>query len=277
MFIYGPRVQVLAQTKGGADMENLAKGKLAEGEKLLGTFFSMGNPSEMECLGYAGMDFAIIDTEHGPFDTESAMGLVRAAESVGLSPFIRIADVSHKEVQRAVDMGVHGLIAPCLRSLDDMKKLVSLAKFPPLGNRGYIRGRGCGYGYQPWASGSVSDYMAASNDRLLVLPQCETRECYEQIEQVLAIDGIDGIFIGPFDLSISLDMPGDFDNPKFRDSVSRVLEACKKAGKFSFIFSTTVEQAQEYLRQGFDGVAHGLDYVIFTEAYKSELAKIRRA
>lgn len=257
-------------------MENLAKMKLKNGGKLLGTFFSMGNPSAMECLGYTGMDFAIIDTEHGPFDTESAMGLVRAAESVGLSPFMRIADVSHKEIQRAVDMGVQGLIIPCLRSLEDMRKLVDLAKFPPVGNRGFIKGRGSGFGYQPWARVSVAEYMAACNDRLLLLPQCETLECYRQIEQVLAIDGIDGIFIGPFDLSISLGMPGDFDNPEFKAAVAAILKACKKAGKYSLFFTTSVQQARSYLEQGFDGVAHSIDFTVFTEAYKSAVDSIRR-
>ena len=257
-------------------MDNLSKAKLQEGKKLLGTFFSMGNPSALECLGYTGMDFVIIDTEHGPFDTESAMGLVRAAESVGLSPFMRIADVSHREIQRAVDMGIQGLIVPCLRSLDEMRKLVDLAKFPPVGNRGFIKGRGSGFGYQPWASGSVADYMAASNDRLLVLPQCETLECYRQIDQVLAIDGIDGIFIGPFDLSISLGMPGDFDNPAFKAAVNVILEACKKAGKYSMIFTTSVQQARSYLEQGFDGVAHSIDFTVFTEAYKSAIDNICR-
>lgn len=256
-------------------MEPLAKAKLQDGKKILGTFFSMGNPSAMECLGYTGMDFVIIDTEHGPFYTETAMSLVRAAESVGLSPFMRIADVSHKEIQRAVDMGVQGLIVPCLRSLGDMKKLVDLAKFAPIGNRGFIKGRGSGFGYQNWASGSVAEYMAASNDRLLVLPQCETLECYEDIEQVLAIEGIDGIFIGPFDLSISLGMPGDFENPEFKAAVARILEACKNAGKYSLIFSTAINQAREYLDQGFDGVAHSIDFTVFTEAYKTAMENIR--
>lgn len=256
-------------------MDNLAKVRLAEGGKLLGTFFSMGNPSAMECLGYTGMDFVIIDTEHGPFDTESAMGLVRAAESVGISPFMRIADVTHKEIQRAVDMGVQGLIVPCLRSLEEIKKLVELAKYPPVGNRGYIRGRGCGFGFQEWASGSVADYMAASNDRLLVLPQCETKECYEQIEKVLSINGIDGIFIGPFDLSISLGIPGDFENPDFKHAVARILDACKNAGKYSLIFSTTAGQARAYLDQGFDGVAHSIDFTVFTQAYQALVTDIR--
>lgn len=256
-------------------MGNLVKEKLEKGQKVIGTFFSMGNPSAMECLGYTGMDFAIIDTEHGPFDTESAMALVRAAEAVGLTPFMRIADVSHQEIQRAVDMGVQALIVPCLRSLDDMRKLVDLAKFAPIGNRGFIKGRGSGFGYRDWASGSVAEYMAASNDRLLVIPQCETAECLDSIEQVVAMDGIDGIFIGPFDLSISLGIPGDFDHPAFKAAVDRILSACKSAGKYCLIFSTSTAKAREYLAQGFDGVAHNTDFTIYTEAFKAIVKDIR--
>ena len=256
-------------------MGNLVKEKLQKGQKVIGTFFSMGNPSAMECLGYTGMDFAIIDTEHGPFDTESAMALVRSAESVGLTPFMRIADVSHKEIQRAVDMGVQALIVPCLRSLDDMRKLVDLAKFAPIGNRGFIKGRGSGFGYKDWASGSVAEFMAQSNERLLVLPQCETAECLENIETVVAMDGIDGIFIGPFDLSISLGLPGDFENPVFLAAVDRILAACKAAGKYCLIFSTSTEKAREYLAHGFDGVAHNTDFTVFTEAFRAVVSEIR--
>lgn len=256
-------------------MGNLVKEKLQNGQKVIGTFFSMGNPSAMECLGYTGMDYVIIDTEHGPFDTESAMALVRAAESVALTPFMRIAEVSHKEIQRAVDMGVQALIVPCLRSLEEMKALVDLSRFAPIGNRGFIKGRGSGFGYQPWASGSVAEYMRASNERLLVLPQCETVECLEEIEKVVAFDGIDGIFIGPFDLSISLGIPGDFDDPIFKAAVARILSACKAVGKYCLIFTTSTEKAREYLAQGFDGIAHSTDFTVYTEAYKAAVGSIR--
>lgn len=256
-------------------MGNQVKEKLQKGQKIIGTFFSMGNPSSMECLGYTGMDYAIIDTEHGPFDTESAMALVRAAESVGLTPFMRIADVSHKEIQRAVDMGVQALIVPCLRSMDDMRKLVDLAKFSPIGNRGFIKGRGSGFGYRSWASGSVAEYMAASNEQLLVLPQCETAECLDRIEEVAAMEGIDGIFIGPFDLSISMGLPGDFENPVFLAAVDRILAACKAVGKYCLIFTTSTEKAREYLEQGFDGVAHSTDFTVYTEAFKDLVQDIR--
>lgn len=181
----------------------------------VGTFFNMGDMSSMECLGYTGLDFVIIDTEHGPFDTETMMDLIRAAESVRLTPVVRIADVTHREIQRAADCGAQGLIVPCLREVDEYRKLVDLGKYPPLGNRGFIKGRGCGFGNQPWAAGSLEDYMASSDEKLMLIPQCETVESLQHIEEIAALPGIDAIFIGPFDLSISMGIPGRFQLPEF--------------------------------------------------------------
>lgn len=102
------------------------------GKGAVGTFVSMGNESVVECLGYTGLDFVIIDTEHGPFDTETMMQLIRAAERVGLVPVVRIANVDHKEIQRAADCGAQGLIVPCLRDIKDFQKTVALAKYAPI-------------------------------------------------------------------------------------------------------------------------------------------------
>ena len=135
----------------------------AAGKPAIGTFFSSGNAAMMECLGYTGLDFAVIDTEHGPFDTETMQDLIRAAEHAGLAPVVRIADVTHKEIQRAADCGAQGLIIPCLRSLDDFKKAVDLAKYAPAGNRGFIKGRGAGFGCADWTKGPCSVSMTAKS------------------------------------------------------------------------------------------------------------------
>lgn len=234
----------------------------------LGTFFTMGNESMMECLGYTGLNFVIIDGEHGPFSTEAELRLIRVAESVGLTPYVRIADVTHKEIQRAVDIGARALIVPYLRTMDEMRRLVELAKFPPLGSRGYMRGRGSGFGFQDWAAGSVEEFMSTSNDRLLLLPQCETAECLDIIEEAVTLKGIDGIFVGPFDLSISLGIPGEFKNERFMDALDRILTACRFAEKPAFIFASDLTVARQYLQKGFDGIAYATDAAIVTESFR---------
>lgn len=256
-------------------MKNLLREKYRAHEPVIGTFFNMGDLSCMECLGYTGLDFVIIDTEHGPFDTETMMDLIRTAESVNLAPIVRIADVTHKEIQRAADCGAAGLIVPCLRTVEEYRKLVDLAKYAPVGNRGFIKGRGCGFGYQDWASGSLEEYMANSNEKLMVIPQCETAESLANIEEIAALEGIDGIFVGPFDLSISMGMPGRFQEPEFKRALDRIARACKEVGKPVYIYANNPPESRGHLAAGFDGVANGLTAGVFAEAYRKMAAEIK--
>jgi len=255
------------------------KNKLRELHKAqkqaLGTFFNAGDMSCMECIGYSGLDFVIIDAEHGPYDTESIMNLIRASESVGLTPVVRIADVTHKEIQRVADCGAEGLIVPCLRTVEEYKKLVDLAKYAPIGNRGFIKGRGSGFGNMEWASGSIEEFMANSNEKLMVIPQCETAESLECIEEIAAIDGVDGIFIGPFDLSISMGIPAKFQLPEFKAAIKRIVDAFHKEGKPAYIFANNAAETRGYLADGIDGVATGLSSVMLAEAYKKLVAEIK--
>ena len=247
----------------------------AAGKPAIGTFFSSGNAAMMECLGYTGLDFAVIDTEHGPFDTETMQDLIRAAEHAELVPVVRIADVTHKEIQRAADCGAQGLIIPCLRSLDDFKKAVDLAKYAPAGNRGFIKGRGAGFGCADWTKGPLEEYFAKSNEKLMLIPQCETVEALEQIEEIAALPGVDGIFIGPFDLSTAMGIPGQFTNPEFLAAEQRVKKACEAAGKPCYILSMTEEEGSRLLNEGYAGVAHSLDFAMFTDAYTKTVKAIR--
>lgn len=256
-------------------MKNALREKFKKREPALGTFFNMGDMSCMECLGYTGLDFVIVDTEHGPFDTETMMDLIRAAESVRLTPVVRIADVSHKEIQRAADCGAEGLIVPCLRTVEEYKKLVALAKYPPLGNRGFIKGRGCGFGNQDWAAGTLSEFMENSNEKLLVLPQCETVESLAHIEEIASLPGIDGIFIGPFDLSISMGIPGEFGHQDFKAAVEKIAAAFRREGKPVYIYANNAAETRAYMAAGMDGIAVSLNSIIFTDAYKKLVAEIR--
>ena len=256
-------------------MLNKLRKAIAEKRNAIGTFIGLSTPAIVELLGYTGMDFIIVDTEHGPYDTMPASDLIRAADSRGMSPIVRIADVTHKEIQRAVDNGAEGIIIPCLRRKEDFVKAVDLCKYPPLGSRGFIKGRGCGFGNEDWASGSLEDYMRNSNEKVLLLPQCETREALDDIEEIVGIDGIDGIFIGPYDLSISMGIPGQFDAPVFRQAISRVLQACKEAGKLCMIYTSNAEEAKAYLQTGFDAVANSMDSVMFKKVYQEMTDAIR--
>lgn len=204
------------------------------------------------------------------------MQLIRAAERVGLVPVVRIANVDHKEIQRAADCGAQGLIVPCLRDIKDFQKTVALAKYAPIGQRGFIKGRGTGFGQLPWAAtDTLEEYYANSNERLMVIPQCETKEALEQIEEIAAMEGIDGIFIGPFDLSTSMGLPGRFTHPDFLAAKARILKACKKENKPCYLFTTKPKEAAACLKEGYAGVAHELDFDILIQAYRDIVSQIQ--
>jgi len=254
-------------------MNNQVKDKIINGKKVLGTFFELGGSNVVECLGLAGLDFLIIDAEHGPFDVESSMDFIRAAELRNITPFVRIRDVSRSSVLKMLDIGAKGLIVPCVDTVDQIKDLIAWAKYYPTGRRGFFMARSAGYGFEDFAK-NVDEYFRICNDKTLLIPQCETLGALENIEEIVNLDGVDGIFVGPYDLSIALGKPAKFDDEEIVNAISRILKACKDAGKFSFIYTGDNETAKRYLAQGFDGVAVTNDAVILINAYKEMIKNI---
>lgn len=254
-------------------MKNLLKDKILRGEKVIGTFFELGSNTAVECLGISGLDFLIIDTEHGPFETESTMNFIRAAELRDITPFVRIKEISRSSVLRNLDIGAKGLIVPCVDTIEQIENLVEWAKYHPIGRRGFFMSRPAGYGYDDFAR-NVDKYFETCNSETLLIPQCETKECLENIESIVNIKGVDGIFIGPYDLSIGIGKPAQFDDPEFIEAVARVLKACKDAGKFSFIYTGSNAAAKQYFNDGFDGVAVSMDVSILINAYKALIKEI---
>ncbi len=255
-------------------MRNTVKEKMSRGEKVIGTFSVLGSASVMECLGMSGLDYAIIDGEHGPFTEESVQDFIRAAKLRKLSPFVRIREISRAAVLRMLDLGADALVVPNVRSLDEVERLAEYGKFPPAGKRGFGLVRATGYGREPFAQ-DIGAYFALANRETLLIPQCETVECLEQIEAVAALAGVDGVFVGPFDLSIAMGMPARFDAPEFQQALGRILAACKSAGKFCLIFATDPAGAAKAFAAGFDGVAFGTDAQVLMQGFGRIVAELR--
>ena len=250
-------------------MRNTLKEKLSLGKRPLGTFVGTGSPAVVECLGCAGLDFVILDNEHSPIEAETTAALVRAAELRNITPLARIREISRPAILKLLDVGVQGLIIPDVRSADDIRRIVSYAKYSPVGQRGFCPSRKDGWGTDPQCG--VLDTMAHYNAETLVIPQCETAEALADIETIAAMDGVDGIFIGPFDLSISMGIPGDFENPMFRAALERILAACRAAGKPCLIFTGDGAGAAARFAQGYDGVAMGLDATLLIGGVQAQI------
>ncbi len=222
--------------------------KLAAGEGVVGTFSHLGGPAVAECLSLSGLDYVIIDTEHGPFPDESTGEMIRAIELHSAEAFVRVRDSSRAAVLHALDLGARGIIIPDVQSVEEARRLVEYAKYYPLGARGFAFSRSAKYGFLPELK-QIGDYFTATNQRTILMPQCETAGALEHIEEIAALDGIDGIFVGPYDLSVALGAPARFATPRFAEALDRVIAACRASGKLAFIYANT----RAYFAQGYQG------------------------
>lgn len=255
-------------------MKNLVKEKILNGQKAFGTFHEIGSSTAIEVIGYAGVDYIIIDGEHGPFEPERVQEFVRAAKSGNITPFVRVKDGERNSILRMLDIGAEGLIIPNINTVEDVKNIVNYGKYFPLGSRGVAPTSGSGYWYKEYAQNGLDNYFKISNEETLLLPQCETRGCLENIEEIVSIDGVDGIFVGPYDLSTALGKPGEFDDEEIINAIERIVNVCKNANKFSFIYSGNVADIKRRFAQGYDSVTYSMDATELAERYKSIIKEI---
>ena len=255
-------------------MTNTVLEKFHRGEPSLGTFTQMLSPIAAEILGYTGLDFVLIDMEHAPLSAQSAGELIAAARGSGITPLVRAREISRSAVLQPLDAGAMGLVVPCVETAEQVHQLVQWAKFAPTGNRGYCMTRDDGWGFAPGAAPTLETYMDESNRKTLLLPQCETAGCLARIEEITAMEGVDGIFLGPFDLSIALGHPGEFNAPVVHDAILRVQAACKRSGKLSIIFTGSAAASRQRFAEGFDSVTMGMDSLFYVEMYKNLVADV---
>ncbi len=249
-------------------MKNTMREKMLAGEKTLGTFMAIGSGTSAECIGLAGYDYVIIDTEHGPFNPDSA------AKLYGTTPFVRVQDTSRASILKMLDGGAMGLIIPQIHTIEEIRHIVEYGKYPPVGSRGVAPGVGTGFWAEDWAQHGLAQTFETANRETLLFPQCETVGCLEHIEEIAAVDGVDGIFVGPFDLSVAMGIPLDFEHPDFKAALSRILDACKAAGKPTIIYAGTEEDARKDFAMGFTSVAYNQDGALLIEALKAAKASI---
>lgn len=247
-------------------MENLFRKKILNARKPVGTFFEFGDQGVAEALAMTDLDYMVIDTEHGPYDVESAMNMIRVAELHNMTPFVRVKDSNRNSILKMLDVGAQALIIPQIHSIEEVKRVVEFGKYYPVGDRGYSPARGCGFGTYDYCKNGIDDYFSYCNRETLLIPQCETTGCLDDIENIAKVDGVDGIFIGPFDLSIAMGIPLQFDKPEFKDALKRILYAVNNAGKFVMIFAGNTEIAKQRIAEGYDSVAVGLDVSFYMNA-----------
>ena len=254
---------------------NRIREKFLNHELSVGTFTQLTSTVAVEALGRTGLDYVLIDTEHSAVGIEFLSSAITAADAAGIVPLVRINVIARSKVLQPLDYGAQGLIVPAVETVEQVRRLVEYAKFPPVGNRGFCPTRDGGYGYDEVSMQGTDVYFAHANQETLLIPQCETVGCLEHIEEITAMDGVDGIFVGPFDLSIALGRPMAFDCDEMRAALDRILNACHKNNKMAFIFCGDAQAAKARAAQGFDSVTAGLDIMALVDSYRAMVQDIR--
>ena len=247
------------------------KKKLLAGGTVLGMFVGTDSADVVEIIGRSGFDFVVLDMEHSPGAPNSMMGQLRAAESRGMEVFARLTNVERTTVLRTLDMGVSGVLAPQVNDVATARAFIDASLYPPLGCRGFASTRAAGYG-----TASVPEYIAEANSDLLRMVQCETEQAVGEIEEIASVKGIDLIFVGPYDLSLSLGVPGDLYHSKMAKAVKKILAVCKKLGKPTGIFVSSAEDLEKRIEQGFTFFTYSMDTLVFTAATSAMVKDARK-
>lgn len=256
-------------------MNNLLKEKIANGDKTIGVFQVLGDASIAEIIGYAGFDYVLIDTEHGPFDVDAAQQYVRAAKLAETTPLIRVKDSSRNSILKMLDIGAMGLVIPHLYEVEDVKRVVEYGKYYPVGNRGFGATSGNTFLTAEYTRKGIDELFRVHNEESLIIPQCETKESLENIEEIVQVEGVDGIFIGPYDLSVSLGIPGETEGSIIKEAVQRVVKACQEAGKFTIIYTANIKGIQENYDLGVDSVTYSSDASILSEILTNIIGEVK--
>ncbi len=250
--------------------KNRLKKMMKEGETALGIFNMINSPELVEILGISGFDFLVIDTEHGPNSVESAQTLIRAAEYRGMTPVVRATENSRTKILRLLDVGAHGIQVPQVNSREEAEAVVDAVKYFPLGTRGVALTRVADYG-----NIKALDYFSQANEETLVVAQCENIKGLEALDEIVKVPSVDVVFLGPFDMSQSLGVPGEVYHPKVEEAAARVVSIARKAGKAAGIFVLDGEQARRRAEQGFQYITINAETSLLGNACKKELEVAR--
>ena len=253
--------------------KNKLKEILARGEVALGTCIYTFSPALVELAGHCGLDFCRIDNEHAWRQDESAEHLMRAAYVGGIVPLLRIDRDNPYLVRKALEVGAGGIIIPHVNTAREVEEVVQAAKFPPKGHRGY--GGLCWSG--KWGADAGPEWVRWSDEETMVLVMIEDYRALENLDAIMAVEGLDAVQFGPADFSFSIGVPGQTSHPKVIDALKKIVESARKHGK-AVCFGVGypwAENARKYIEMGCQLIEFGHDVTILQNIWKKTLAEVR--
>jgi 2-dehydro-3-deoxyglucarate aldolase len=248
------------------------KEKLHRNELTIGSWITLGHSGVAELMAKTGgFDWLVIDIEHSAIELTDVQEMLQAIELGGVQPLVRLTSNDQNQIKRVMDAGSHGIIVPFVNSKEDAEKAVQSVYYPPLGLRGAGLARAQGYG------ASFQDYRQWLEKNGVIIAMIEDKKAVENIDEILAVPGIDGYIIGPYDLSASLGVPGIFDNFQVIEVIQKILargKVAKKPGGIHVV-EPDLRQLKTSIEDGFTFIGYGMDIRFLDFICRDHLAKIR--
>ncbi|HYH67820.1 MAG TPA: aldolase/citrate lyase family protein [Urbifossiella sp.] len=250
---------------------NPVKRALRDGGTAVGTFvFEFATTGIARLAAGAGAEFVVFDLEHTGWSMETLRGVLAGA-APPLVPVVRVPATEYHFIARALDVGAMGVMVPMVESADQARRVVAAAKYPPAGRRGAA----FGVAHDDYRGGDILATMAAANAEGLLIAQIETAAGVREAEAVAAVDGIDVLWVGHFDLTNSMGIPGQFDHPDFLRAVRDVAAAAQRHGKAAGFMCTDVAGGRALLEQGYRALAYGGDLWLYQQALRAGVAGLK--
>ncbi len=246
-------------------MQNVhLKERLKSGETVIGTFSGIPSPSLVEAIGYSGLDFIVIDSEHGPVEMQTAENIVRAAEIAGMVPIIRVPGNESHLILRALDIGAHGVQVPHVSIKEEAELAVEYSKYHPQGKRGLSPFTRAGkYGF------TAENHASRTNENVIVVVNIEGVEGVKNLNEIASVPEIDVIFIGPYDLSQSLGKPGQVDDPEVVSFIQESVELIKNSGKSCGSFAKDMKYVEILADCGVQYITYMVDSSMILQGYRN--------
>lgn len=250
---------------------NQVREKLRAGLSSLGCFVGLGSPNAAELLAYAGFEWLIIETEHSALDSAEIEHMLMAINGTEAVPIVRVPSADPVYIQRSLDFGAMGIMVPMVRTVEEAQAVVRATRYPPAGTRGYNPLRAAHYSFDS------KDYFYRANDNLLVALILETKEAVQDLEAIASVPGVDVLFLGPFDLCLSLGLdPMKQPHPQVEAVIEQMLSIAKKIGISAGIHAFNSDQLHKRQAQGFKMISYSTDYVLLAEAARTGLEAYRK-
>ena len=253
----------------------MLKVKLRSKEVTLGSWITIGNTAIAEIMAKADFDWLLVDLEHSVISIDVAGELIRTIDLCGVAPLVRLTSNDPNQIKRVMDAGAQGIVVPMVKNTKDAASAVAATRYPPLGNRGVGLARAQQYG------ASFKEYLAWQadiNSGPIVVVQIEHIDAVDNLKEILSVSGVDAFIIGPYDLSCSMGIPGEFENPKFIKTMERIVNISNELNAVSglHVIEPDKEQLNKAIEVGYKFIAYSVDIRMLDVAARNGLNEYRR-